>query len=75
MRGIYLKCLPRRRIDPTVQNSTRRENKRVRFVLVKDGQFEIAVERRCRYRLPLHSPQYWKMSTLALIWIIRVLAS
>ena len=50
---------------PSVENATAREYERVRPVVIDDGQFKIAVERRGGYLLP-HSISVGAESTGAL---------
>ena len=40
-------------VDPTAKNATAREHQGMWPIIVDDRQFEIAVERSARYRLPL----------------------
>lgn len=41
------------RLDPAVEDTPAREHKRVRALFVEDGKLDVAIERRCAYRLPL----------------------
>jgi hypothetical protein len=52
MRRTHLDPLPGDRIHPAAKNSAARENERMLAVLVDNGQFEIAIKRRGRDRLP-----------------------
>ena len=50
---------------PAVENAAARDHKRMRAVIIDDGQFEVAVERRGGYLLP-HSVSVGTESTGAL---------
>jgi len=41
-------------VHPPAGNAPARENKRVFAIIINDGQFEVAVERRAGYGFPIH---------------------
>ena len=43
---LRLNALPVFRLDPSADNPTARENKRVHAIVIDDGEFEIAIKRR-----------------------------
>ena len=55
------------RLRPTAKNTPARKHKRMYAIVVDDGQFQIAVERRGGYGLPLHSEIVCSRQSSALI--------
>jgi hypothetical protein len=54
MRGPDVDSLFRFGLDPSAKDAAARKHERVRPVCVDDGELKIAIERRDRYRLPIH---------------------
>ena len=65
---VHIDPLPGFCVDPAAEDAAARKYQRVDLTgCIEDGQFEVTVERRGRYRLPFHSKRMEQHEGAALI--------